>query len=144
MLSIPKHTIQAVNSTLGKGRGKTVFRPIINDLTEGFKWLIDLIPTGQYEAVSMTDLARMSGLPSADIRQQVLNARLKGVLICSGEQGYYFPGSYEELTDYVFRRYKYIQTATFALLPFVKEMEGDLLDEGVGLDEGDQEEGDPG
>ncbi len=108
-----------------------MYEPIINELTTPFKWLIDLIPTGQCEAISMTDLARLTGIPSADIRQQVLNARRIGVLICSGDEGYYFPGDTDELIDYVVRRKQYIGTAHEALQPFE-----DVLK--------DQEEGDPG
>ncbi len=108
-----------------------MYHPMINEQTARFKWLIDLIPTGCREAVSMNDLARLTGLPSADIRQQVLNARLIGVLICSGEQGYYFPENPEELSDYVVRRKRYLSTAKDALSPFE-----DVLT--------DQEEGDPG
>ena len=95
-----------------------MYRPIINDLTQGFKWLIDLIPTGRREAVSMTALSHLSGFPSAVIRQQVLNARKIGVLICSSDRGYYFPEDYDELKNYFFRRRKYIKTANDALKPF--------------------------
>ena len=109
-----------------------MFRSLMNEAqSKQFQPLIDLIPTGKREAVSMDDLSKLMGLPSPDVRQMVLDARKTGVLICSAEVGYYFPEDGDELKEYVFRRRKYIRTATSALRPFedtLKERkEGDRL-----------------
>jgi hypothetical protein len=105
--------------------------PVINELSKQFPFLSELIPIGKHEAISMTDLSKLIGLPPSDVRLMILNARKIGVLICSGDEGYYFPKNDDELKEYVRRRRKYIRTAKIALKPF----EASLTD---------QEEGDPG
>ena len=109
-----------------------MIRHVMNDeASKEFFFLTELIPIGKREAVSMTDLSKLIGLPSSEVRQMILNARTIGVLICSGDEGYYFPKDDDELKEYVRRRRKYIRTANVALKPF----ETSLTDE---------EEGDPG
>ena len=109
-----------------------MIRLVMNEeLLKDFRFLIDLIPVGKREAVSMNTLSKLTDLPTPEVRQQVLNARMKGVLICSGDGGYYFPKDDEELKEYVRRRTQYIRTASIALNPFKKTLK-------------DQEEGDPG
>ena len=109
-----------------------MIRPVMNEeLSKRYQFLIDLIPAGKEEAVSMKTLSKLIGLPTCDVRQYVLNARKIGVLILSGDEGYYFPADDDELKEYVNRRRKYIRTANVALKPF----EASLTD---------QEEGDPG
>lgn len=96
-----------------------MIRPVMDDeQAKCYQWLIDLIPDGKGDAVSMSDLSKLTDLSSSDVRQQVLNARKVGVLICSGEKGYYFPADEGELKDYVFGRRKYIKTAEIALRAF--------------------------
>lgn len=86
--------------------------------SQEFQSLIELIPIGKGEAVSMKTLSKLLGLPSSDVRLMILNARKKGVLICSGDEGYYFPKNEDELKEYRNRRRKYIKTASIALRPF--------------------------
>lgn len=105
--------------------------PVMNELSKQFPFLSELIPIGKHEAISMTDLSKLIGLPSSDVRLMILNARKIGVLICSGDEGYYFPKNEDELKEYVRRRRKYIRTAKIALKPFEVSLT-------------DQEEGDPG
>ena len=100
-------------------------------LPDCFHVLTELIPVGKREAISMTDLSKLTGLPSSDVRLLILNARKHDVLICSGDEGYYFPKDNDELIEYVRRRRKYIRTAKVALKPFEASLTG-------------QEEGDPG
>ena len=106
-----------------------MYEPMINYQTASFKGLIDLIPMGRREAVSMTDLSKLIGLPSSDVRLMILNARKIGILICSGDEGYYFPKDDDELKEYRNRRRKYIRTATIALKPFEDALKG-LSEEG--------------
>ena len=106
---------------------------IVNDekLKKKYEFLTNLIPVGKREAVSMGTLSKLIGLPTSDVRLIVLNARKNGFLICSGDEGYYFPIDDDELNEYINRRKKYIRTASIALHPFRKALK-------------DQEEGDPG
>lgn len=83
-----------------------------------YSFLTDLIPIGMKNAVSMKDLSRIMGLHEQELRAYILNARKAGILICSGDQGYYFPEDLKELRNYVRRRQKYIKTASVALRPF--------------------------
>ncbi len=105
-----------------------MIRPVMNEeLSKRFQFLIDLIPEGKQDAISMKALSKLVELPSSDVRQMILNARKVGILICSGDEGYYFPADDNELKEYRNRRRKYIKTATIALQPFenkLKEREG--------------------
>lgn len=108
---------------------------MIDESTKVFKWLIDMIPTRKKEAISMSDMATLSGYTTAIIRQEVLNARQIGVLICSCDQGYYFPADRHELNDYTRRRGRYVNTAIIALSPFKAKLKELSIE---------QNEGDPG
>ena len=83
-----------------------------------FKTLIDLIPIGITEAIAQRDLKRLLNMDTADLKKYVLDARKAGILICSGDAGYYFPANLAELREYYLRRRKYIHTALIALHPF--------------------------
>lgn len=108
-----------------------MIRPVMTEgLPDYFHILTELIPIGKQEAISMNDLSKLIGLPSSDVRLMILNARKNDVLICSGDEGYYFPKNSDELQEYVRRRRKYIRTAKIALKPFEASLTG-------------QEEGDP-
>ena len=65
-----------------------------------YKKLIELIPKGEENAVSMSALARLLGVEERDIRRLVLQARCDGELICSSNHGYYYPANDAELIDY--------------------------------------------
>ncbi|MBQ6173471.1 MAG: hypothetical protein IJK28_02480 [Clostridia bacterium] len=95
-----------------------------------FEFLINLIPPGRAEAIPMKTLSKLLDCPSSDVRESILNARKVGVLICSGDDGYYFPADDGELKEYVNRRRKYIRTAEFALKHFEEVLteyeDGDL------------------
>ena len=111
-----------------------MYRPTANlqmtdSLMKKYEWLVDLIPTGKDEAISMKMLSRITGYPTADIRQYVLNARRLGILICSGEQGYYFPKDLGELQEFIHRRDQYIKTACVALHAFKKTLKGANIEE---------------
>lgn len=93
--------------------------PVMTDnLPKLTRIMLEMIPTGKQDAVSMTNLSKMLKLPSSDVRLLILKARIKGVLICSGDAGYYFPENEGELKEYANRRRKYIRTANDALKPF--------------------------
>ena len=63
--------------------------------------ILDLIPTGRGNAISMKDLARILEVDVRGVRQLVHNARNDGEVICGTESGYYQPATKEELRDYI-------------------------------------------
>ncbi len=63
--------------------------------------LLDLIPHGEENAVSMKTLASVLNIECRSVRQMVLDARIKGAVICSSSAGYFQPETHEELFRYV-------------------------------------------
>ena len=49
----------------------------------------DFLLTGKKNGISMTDLAHIANVPERIIRKEILQARIAGELIVSGDQGYY-------------------------------------------------------
>ena len=79
--------------------------------------------TGRDNAITMSDLAAAVNLPERAVRREILEARLRGELIVSNEQGYFLSADPEELREYVIKRKAYIKTASQALRPFVKAIQ---------------------
>lgn len=89
---------------------------------KNWKWLTDTIPTGQHDAVSMYHLAMMHGLSARKMRLAVENARRDGILICSGDRGYFLPETVTEIKDYAKRTSARISTGRACLAPFLREL----------------------
>lgn len=79
----------------------------------------DYLSNGEKDAVSLENLALSTGLPERAVKKEVLQARLRGELILSTENGYFLPADAEEIRSYVYKRKAYIKTANRALKPFV-------------------------
>ena len=86
--------------------------------------ITDFLTEGERDAISLENLAISTGLSERAVRQEVLNARLKGELIISTENGYFLPKSTDEIKSYVFTRKAYLKTANAALRPFIKALKG--------------------
>ena len=82
--------------------------------------ITDFLMNGRENAIPMSDLALMLNLPERTLRQEILNARLKGELIVSNDQGYFLPSCQEDLKEYVNIRKARIRTSLQALRPFIK------------------------
>ena len=82
--------------------------------------IADFLSNGEKEAVSLENLSLSTGLPERAVKKEVLQARLRGELILSTENGYFLPSDAEEIKSYVFKRKAYLKTAHAALRPFVK------------------------
>lgn len=61
--------------------------------------------TGESNAVSLSDMCRISGLDNRSTRLCIEDMRRKGAVICSGSKGYYLPGDVYELRRYVRTEY---------------------------------------
>ena len=53
--------------------------------------LLGLIPKQKENGISRKDLAETLRISPRDVSRLVLMARLKGIIICSDSNGYYFP-----------------------------------------------------
>ena len=87
-----------------------------------WKWLTDSIPTGHRDAVSMGYLAKLHNLSERKMRFAVENARRDGILICSGDRGYFLPETVTEIKDYAKRTSARIRTGRACLAPFLREL----------------------
>lgn len=75
----------------------------------------NLIPRGAENAVPMRDLAKVSGLTERGVRKAIERMRRNGVVICSGDGGYYLPANTAELSDYLNRMTKRAETTFLCL-----------------------------
>ena len=74
-----------------------------------------MLPRGANNAVPMRDLAKVSGLSERGVRKSIEHMRRNGVVICSGDGGYYLPASMSELSDYLNRMTKRAETTFLCL-----------------------------
>ena len=79
----------------------------------------DYLMTGRDNAIPMTDLASILNLPERAVRREILEARLRGELIVSNEQGYFLSTDPDDLREYIIKKKAYIKTASAALKPFI-------------------------
>lgn len=86
--------------------------------------LIDHIPIGKADAISMAEVSRMFNIPERAVRMEILKARIAGELICSDESGYYLPANEFELRSYVGKVEATIKTSRKALKAFKKALRG--------------------
>lgn len=82
--------------------------------------ITDFLMTGRDNAIPMADLAAAVNLPERAVRREILEARLRGELIVSNEQGYFLSTDPDDLREYVIKKKAFIKTASAALKPFLK------------------------
>ena len=63
--------------------------------------ILDMIPEGRENAVSMADLARVLKVEERQIRKIVFDARIDGTVICGTAAGYYKPATEAEIREYI-------------------------------------------
>lgn len=88
---------------------------------------LDLIPIGRSNAIPMKQLAFLLGVAPRDIRQAILDARLDGVIVCSGMEGYFFPETVDEMLEFLNAHYSRAMT-TLASLKGTREKLKELED----------------
>ncbi len=68
------------------------------------KHILDYIPMGKKNAISVQQLAELSGAHSeSSLRKDIAELRKSGELICSSSCGYYRPATRAELADFIKR-----------------------------------------
>jgi len=92
------------------------------EMQEKYQALIDRLPEGHENAVSMKTLADSFDMKPAELRSYVLSARLDNVLVLSGQNGFFLPETEEEIEEYETKRRRYLRTAEKALAPFSREV----------------------
>lgn len=90
--------------------------------------ILDRIPYGQDNAVSMRNLARGLGETEREIRLRIQKARIDGNVIAGTDAGIFIPETDDELREYVNRSQSRISTSVATLAPAVA-MLGDLCNE---------------
>ena len=69
--------------------------------TEPYSRILSAIGEGQKNAVHLSELIRISGMTDRELRKTIEYLRRQGVVIISGNSGYYFPADEAELSEYV-------------------------------------------
>lgn len=90
--------------------------------------ILDRIPLGEDNAVSMRDLARGLNETEREIRFRIQKARIDGNVIAGTDAGIFIPETEGELREYVNRTQSRIDTSVATLKP-ARELLGGLCDE---------------
>lgn len=73
--------------------------------------IVELIPTGAENAISMRRLAALEGISQRRIRLEINRERLEnGVPIIGNDAGYYLPETDDDLNRYLQRKYGQYET----------------------------------
>lgn len=84
---------------------------------------------GENNAVSLADMCIISGLDNRSTRQVIENLRRSGVVICSSDNGYFYPADISELKRYVRReraRSNSIELTLKSAEGLLKNWDGDI------------------
>lgn len=79
--------------------------------------ILDRIPRGSDNAISMRDLARGLGETQRQIRLRIERARIAGNVIAGTDAGIFIPATVEELREYIKRNDNRVKTSCVALAP---------------------------
>ena len=71
--------------------------------TEPYRRILSAIGEGQENAVHLSELIRISGMTDRELRKTIEYIRRQGIVIISGNSGYYFPADEAELKAFVRR-----------------------------------------
>ena len=71
--------------------------------TEPYSLILSAIGEGQENAVHLSELIRISGMTDRELRKTIEYLRRQGIVILSGNSGYYFPADEAELKAFVRR-----------------------------------------
>lgn len=82
--------------------------------------ILDRIPSGRDNAVSIRYLATILGTTDRQIRHMVEKARIDGNIIAGSNDGLFVPETETELREYVHRTYSHIVTTIKTLNPAIE------------------------
>ena len=81
-----------------------------------------IIPIGESNAISMRDLAALTGVTERTLRHQITADRERGLLIASSDAGYFFPANEAERERYI-RRMKARLRSTASIIRAAEQAE---------------------
>lgn len=87
------------------------------DPASKYRVLLDNIPQGIDDAISMKELSEILGTTERETRSRVLKCRISGNIIGSTDNGYYIPDQLWELVAHHHRAASHIRSSSLALLP---------------------------
>ncbi len=90
-----------------------------------------LIPIGRENAIPMRTIASALGVNAREVRQAILDARLDGVIICSGMYGYYYPDTDTDILHY-YKRTRSRALKTLASLKATRQRVKEIEEENNG------------
>lgn len=90
--------------------------------------IISALRAGENNGVSLAELINICGLDNRNTRLVIEDLRRKGTVICSSENGYFYPATIEELTRYVRR-----ESARSASIDLTLQSAKTLLEEWGGV-----------
>lgn len=82
----------------------------------------DFLSVGRENALPLQALAFKAQLSERAVQKEILESRLRGELIVSGDEGYFLPSDPVELREYVIRKKAAIRTSAAALRPFINAL----------------------
>lgn len=86
------------------------------------------LKTGEDNAVSLSDMCKVSGRDNRRTRLVIEDLRRHGTVICSSDKGYYLPETVEEIQHYINKESKRARSI-FYTLRTAKALERKLLAE---------------
>ena len=89
--------------------------------------LLGFISVGRENAISLTDLSNLSGISPREVKRQIMFARKDGIIVCSGDEGYFKPENLAELADY----YKRFHSSAITTLSCLKATRRELRRNGI-------------
>ena len=92
--------------------------------------LMDLLPKGEENAISMHELGSLIGMENREVRKMIFNARCAGKIICSSEKGYFLPVTDMELLKW----YRIAKARGVATMTTLKKARQILKEAGIDPD----------
>jgi len=99
--------------------------------TSPYREILALIRSGEWNAVPLRELVRRTGLHERVLRLHIERLRREGIVIISGNQGYYFPARLGEIQRYR-RREESRAKAVFFTLKSTRTLEKEVAEQEEG------------
>lgn len=79
--------------------------------------ILNALREGENNAVSLCEMQKIAGLDNRSTRLVIENLRRDGVVICSSDNGYFYPKELSELKAYVNKERHRCQSIELTLMP---------------------------
>ena len=91
--------------------------------------ILMMIPSGRANAISMRLLASLAGISERELRRTLASARInENEIICTCDEGYFYPETLEECRDYYKARYTAAMSTLKQLKPVRKKLKAAGVD----------------